>query len=107
MPEDYENQRRNVKKLLIKLKELYSEHIFNKGLNSLISWIITNLSSEPDLENINYDEVHHKLRSIASAWIQLYKLFYNDFEYIIGCFVLSLLSISNDLSTILILIVEY
>lgn len=104
MPEDYENQRGNVKKLLLKLKELYSENLFNNGLQSLITWIIKNLSSEPDLDTISYDEAHHKLRSITSAWIQLYKLFYNDFGYIIGCFVLSLLSISNDLTTTLILL---
>ena len=63
MPENYENQRGKVKQLLIKLKEVYRDHVHNAGLSLLADKIFKNIRNSGEL---NLDEAHHKLRSVSS-----------------------------------------
>lgn len=98
MPNDYENQRSKVKQLLLKLKEVYSDNIDNLGLSKLAAKIYESLRGVESEEPLNYDEAHHKLRSVTSLCTHLYRAFYKEFGYLIGPFVLTLLNIVNDLS---------
>ncbi|CAI2366578.1 unnamed protein product [Moneuplotes crassus] len=100
MPENYESQRGQVKQLLIKLKEVYRDNLHNQSLSTLAQDIFSCLRNTKD---IDMNESHHKLRSVTSIAISLYKAFYHDFGYLIGPFILTLIRLANDMASSLVI----
>jgi hypothetical protein len=95
MPENYESQRGKVKQLLVKLQQVYTDFVHNQALEEIIQRLMDDITNETCQEP---GELHHKLKGLTSICLYLYKAFYSDFGYLIGPFVLTLLSLVNDLS---------
>jgi hypothetical protein len=102
MPDNYENQRSKVKQLLIQLKEIYRDNIDNDGIYKLSTDIFGTLTTQSNAPCVNFNEAHNKIRSITSVCIHLYRTFYQDFGYLIGPFILTLINLVNDLTTTLV-----
>ena len=72
LPRDYEKHRGEIKQLLYKLKEVYADNIDQQQLKNVLLKVYRSYETE---EELNYEEVHQKLRTLTNSCIYIYRTF--------------------------------